>query len=263
MKEKQKETVGLFISDDALSEYLYKTLIPKKRVFPFSFEETSFTQSKVFQFGDILGIISTLKQENIDQLGLIGRIPPSKVFGKDIHISGKTLLNKEIEWKSEELMISVASKFEEVGIQILPLTCLLPETISQNKVYTSEKPNEDTLKDIKTGISFLKNIINFRAGQSVVIKKGVVVAVEGVEGTDLMIKRAGEFCENFTVIKIAGKNKNEKFDLPVVGPDTAKVISEAGGKTLAIETGKTIFFEKEETIDICEKGKIILLGVEI
>ncbi|MCK9266007.1 UDP-2,3-diacylglucosamine diphosphatase LpxI [bacterium] len=261
--KRQDKKIGLFVSNDNLSEYVHKAISKYNNVFPFAFEDTPLINSKVFQFGDIFGIISTLKQENIEHLAVIGRISPSKLFENNIHLSGKQFLEKETLWKGEELMASAVSGIEKEGIKIIPLSQLLKELIAENSVYTKNSPEKEEILDIKTGISLLQNILQFRTGQAVAVKRGMIIAVEGVEGTDSMITRAGTFCKGFTVVKIAGKNKDERFDLPVIGPGTVNAIATAGGKILAVEAGKTILFEKEETINICEKEKITLLGVEI
>ena len=89
----------------------------------------------------------------------------------------------------------------------------------------------------------------------------MIIAVEGIEGTDEMIKRTGKYVENFVVVKIAGGKKDERFDLPVVGPETIKTMVEAKGKIIAVESGKTIIFDKEKVINQCKKAGITFLGI--
>lgn len=263
VQEQQMErTTGLFISNDSLSAYVYKTIAKDCRVLCFSFEEIPFVKSQVFEFGDICGIASMLKKENVKQVAIIGRISPSKLFSQDIHCSGKFLLEKETQWQNENLMLKTTCWFEQQGIRLLPLTDLLKEIIAVKKVYTKKKTDKQQKKDITTGISLLKSLIPFRTGQAAVVKKAMVIAVEGIEGTDAMIKRAGEYCKDFIVVKMAGSNKDERFDLPTVGPTTIETMSEAGGKVLAIEAGKTILFEKEKTVALCEKNNIVLIGIK-
>jgi len=92
----------------------------------------------------------------------------------------------------------------------------------------------------------------------------MIVALEGIEGTDEMIRRAGKYCgqRGFVVVKIAGENKDERFDMPVVGPQTAKVLKTAGGKVIAVEAGKTIILDEEKTMKLCNENRIKFLGVK-
>jgi len=257
-----EEKTGLFVSADRLSEYALQTLQKKRAVFAFSFEETSFAPVRVFAFGDIAGILSALKKENVSSLAVIGRISPSSVFKEGIHPSGKEFLAGETRWKGEDLMSGVVSVMERAGIRVLPLTEILRDIIACEKVYTSRKPGEGELADIRTGMSLLERIMDFRAGQAVAVRKGMIVAVEGMEGTDSMIRRAGECCPGFTVVKMAGRKKDGRFDLPAVGPATAQNLAMARAGVLAVEAGKTILLDEEETVSICEKNGIILTGVK-
>ena len=58
-------------------------------------------------------------------------------------------------------------------------------------------------------------------GQTVVVKDRAVVAVEGMEGTDAAIARAGALAGAGTrVVKVAKPKQDMRFDVPVVGVAT-------------------------------------------
>ena len=81
-------------------------------------------------------------------------------------------------------------------------------------------------------------------GQTVVVKQGVVLAVEAVEGTDECIRRAGKFGgPGGVVVKRCKPNQDLRFDLPAAGPVTLEVMREAGAKVLGIEAGKTVLLD--------------------
>ncbi|HNS32895.1 MAG TPA: UDP-2,3-diacylglucosamine diphosphatase LpxI [bacterium] len=258
----KKGKTGLFVSKDALSEYVYRVLEKSNDVFPFSFEEIPFAESRIFHFGDISGIIAALKEADVRRLAIIGRIPASRLFGKDMQASGKLFLERESTWKGENLMAGIAAMLEKEGIKVLPLTPLLKEILAREIVYTEKQPDKQHLADVKTGISLLGSIMSFRTGQAAAVKNGMVIAIEGIEGTDSMIKRAGEYCRDFSVIKMAGRGKDERFDIPAVGPQTVKAMADSGAAILAIEAGKTILLDKEKTVSLCEENGIILAGVK-
>lgn len=257
-----KKKTGVFLSGDSLSEYVYNKLVKYTDVVPFSFEKIHFAKSRTFRFGDIAGILALLKKEGAGQLVMIGRIPPFFLFGKGMHLSGATFLGRQDKWQGESIMASAADFLEKEGINIVPLTTVLKELLAGNKVYTKAKPGESGLKDIRLGAALIKSLLPYRAGQAVAVKKGMVIAVEGVEGTDLMIERAGSYCKNFAVVKFAGRGKDKRFDLPVVGPGTIKVMAKAGGNILAVEAGKTLLLEEEKTVALCNRNGIVLAGIK-
>jgi len=255
-----KKKTGLFLSGDSLSEYVYNKLAKDGDIVSFAFEDIPFAESSRFRFGDVAGIMALLKKEKVGRLVMIGRIDPSSLFKGEIQDSGKSFLKGQAGWQGEALLASAASLLEKEGVRVLPLTQVLGELLAESRVYTAEKPDRNQLCDIDTGISLINSLSCYRAGQAAALKNGMVIAVEGIEGTDSMIKRAGGYCKGFTVVKLAGRGKDERFDLPVIGPGTAEAMKRAGGKVLAAEAGKTVIFEKEKTVSLCEENDIILLG---
>ncbi len=100
-------------------------------------------------------------------------------------------------------------------------------------------------------------------GQTVVVKKGVVVAVEAVEGTDGTIERGGALAQpGCVVVKVSKPHQDLRFDVPAVGVETVKAMREIGGAVLAVEAGKTILLEKEKLLREADAGGIAVVGVD-
>jgi hypothetical protein len=96
-------------------------------------------------------------------------------------------------------------------------------------------------------------------GQAVAVKERDVIAIEAIEGTAEMIKRAGTLCKrgNWTLVKVAKRNQDMRFDVPCVGTDT---ISENGCRCLVVEAGKVIIIDKPETLALADKLGIAIVG---
>ena len=77
-----------------------------------------------------------------------------------------------------------------------------------------------------------------------------------------MIQRTGEICKagGWTLIKTSKPNQDMRFDVPCVGPDTIKSLSENGGKCLVVEAEKTIIIDKPETIKLADQLGIAVVG---
>ena len=68
-------------------------------------------------------------------------------------------------------------------------------------------------------------------GQTVVVKDRAAVALEAMEGTDEVIRRAGRIAGPGTVVvKVAKPKQDMRFDVPVVGPGTLEAMREAGAR---------------------------------
>src|SRR5205807_931688 len=91
------------------------------------------------------------------------------------------------------------------------------------------------------GFRAAKVIGQFDIGQSVVVRSGAVIAVEGIEGTDATIRRAGQLANgDIVVVKVCKPTQDTRFDLPAVGPETVRTLAEMRGRALAVEAGRTI-----------------------
>ena len=99
-------------------------------------------------------------------------------------------------------------------------------------------------------------------GQAVIVREGDIIAVEAIEGTEQMIKRAGQFCRRggWTLIKTSKPKQDMRFDVPCVGAQTIRDMAENGGKTLVIEAGKTIIIDKPEALALADELGIVVVA---
>ena len=99
-------------------------------------------------------------------------------------------------------------------------------------------------------------------GQCVVVKDRMVLAVEAVEGTDETIRRAGKFRKGTVVVKVLKPNQDPRLDLPAAGLKTLETMVSAGARVLALEAGKTLFFEREEALKFADQHGLIVVGIK-
>ena len=95
------------------------------------------------------------------------------------------------------------------------------------------------------------------------MKNQAVLAVEAIEGTDEMIRRAGSLCTQggFTIVKVAKPQQDMRFDVPTIGTGTIQTMVTSGARLLAVEAGKTLFIDQEATVLLAEKHKIIIVAI--
>jgi UDP-2,3-diacylglucosamine hydrolase len=126
------------------------------------------------------------------------------------------------------------------------------------------KPSEAQVGDVRFGFRMAKEISRLEIGQTVVVKEGTVLAVEGFEGTDRCIARGGELAGKSgggTVVKVAKEKHDLRFDIPCLGPKTIEVCIEAGIGVLAFESGRSLLLEQETCALLAEKNKISVMTV--
>jgi DUF1009 family protein len=116
-------------------------------------------------------------------------------------------------------------------------------------------------EDVDLGWKTAKEIARLDVGQTVMVKNGTVLAVEGFEGTNEAIKRGGALArEGAVMIKVSKPNQDMRFDVPVVGVETIHVASEAQVRVIALEAGKTLLLERDAIIDLVERTKISIVA---
>ena len=100
-------------------------------------------------------------------------------------------------------------------------------------------------------------------GQSVSVKNRATLAVEAIEGTDEAIRRAGALCKSkgFVVVKVSKPEQDMRFDVPTIGLGTLQVMSEAGAVVLAVEAKKTLFIDREKTLEFADRHGIAIVAL--
>lgn len=142
----------------------------------------------------------------------------------------------------DRMLLTVTSLFASRGIEFMPATDFVPELLAACGWSAGPRLKPGQLKDVGMGWQLASEMGRLDVGQSVVVKGRAVLAVEAIEGTDECIRRAGQVCPagGFTVVKVAKPHQDMRFDVPTIGPGTLRSMHEAGGRVLAIESGRTI-----------------------
>ena len=254
-----KKNLAIFVNDDFFSKYSYEKLKKDYNLFPFSLKKSKNFDSFVLNDANLNLLLDFFKKNKIELVFFVGKVNQNILFG-NLHISIKNLLEEIENFKPEEIMKKIANFLENNGFEILKQDEVFKEEIAEEKIYTYPLTEEEK-KDVKFGFSVLMDIIKHNIGQSLIVKNGMILGVEGIEGTDEFIKRIGKYCTEFVFIKGCSDEKDIRFDLPVIGIKTIKNLIEAKGKVIAIKAGKTIILNKEKVIEECFKNRIKLTGI--
>jgi hypothetical protein len=127
---------------------------------------------------------------------------------------------------------------------------------------TRRKPGGDERRDIAYGLKVARTLSALDLGQTVVIKDRAAVALEAMEGTDEVIRRAGRLAgAGTTVVKLAKPRQDMRFDVPVVGTRTLEAMREAEARTLAVEAGRTLLLDRAAVVAAADAAGIALWGM--
>ena len=204
-----------------------------------------------------------IKNFGSDKLIMAGRIPKKIIYCLPLLFDKitRSILKKSLR-DDHSLLGAVVKVFESEGIQVIPYWQILPEFIASAGKLTSREPTKNELSDIECGKKILRVTLPCSFGQAICIAGGAVVAIEAMEGTDQMIKRAGTLAGRGVVVKMIREDQDLRYDLPTVGTKTLENMHESGLTCLAVESGKTLILEPEKFFNLAEKFNISVWGIQ-
>lgn len=166
--------------------------------------------------------------------------------------------------QNQTLLRALADDFESEGFHLAHSAKYSPELLVEEGVLSRRRPSPAQLDDIRFGWQIAKRMADLDVGQSVAVSEQSTLAVEGIEGTDNNILRAGQYCRRrgFTLIKVAKDGHDMRFDVPAIGPKTVETMHRAGGAVIAMEAGKTLIIDREETIELARRYGIVLIALK-
>lgn len=204
------------------------------------------------------------KKESVTKVIMAGQISPYRLFSKEIEKGKdlKSLLTNLKDKRADTIFGAIAEKLKEGGLELLDSTVFIKDLLPRKGALTKLGPDFSTWEDIYFGLELAKAVAHLDIGQTVAVKDKAVVAVEALEGTDNLIRRAGKITRGeFTVVKVSKPMQDMRFDIPVVGLNTVKNLIRAKAVCLAIEATKTIFLDKEASIKLADQKGISIVAV--
>lgn len=161
------------------------------------------------------------------------------------------------------LLRGVAGELEKEGITVRAPTLFLPELLAQAGCWTKRKPSRGEMADVRFGWPIVKEIGRLDIGQTVVVRRGSVMAVEAIDGTDATIRRGGKLGRKQTVVIKASKPTQDlRFDMPAVGIQTIETMQEVGATVLAVEANRSLAFDRGEMVLRANRSGIAILAID-
>jgi len=204
------------------------------------------------------------KSEGITQIVMAGQISPYRLFSKEIDKDAelKNILAQIKDKKADTIFGAIAERLKGLGFELLNSTTFIEDLLPQKGILTKREPNFNEWEDIYFGFDLAKEVAFLDIGQTVAVKDKAIVAVEALEGTDNLIRRAGKIAKGgFTVVKVSKPKQDMRFDIPVVGLNTVKNLVREEAMCLAIEAGKTIFIDRQISAELADKKGISIVAV--
>jgi DUF1009 family protein len=213
--------------------------------------------------GALSKLIDICKREGISQVMMCGQVKHAKVFSSIVPDWRLVKLLASLEAKNTEALINgVAKILADEGITLADSTLLLKDLLAPEGVLTRRKPSPDEERDIDYGRRIAAALSEHDIGQSVAIAERACVAVEAMEGTDAMLRRAASLVEGKPLRLVKGSRRRQHllFDVPVVGPQTIDVMRETGTTALAMDAGRTLLLDRDELLTRANTASVAIVA---
>ncbi|MDY3229490.1 MAG: UDP-2,3-diacylglucosamine diphosphatase LpxI [Kiritimatiellia bacterium] len=194
---------------------------------------------------------------------LAGQVNPLSLFRGRFDPEVKSWLAELPVKNAHTIFGKLTEKFADVGVPILPASYFMDDQMPGVGVLTNRGLTESERSDVEHAMQIAEDMGEHDVGQTVMVKSGMVLAVEAFEGTNAAIKRGGKLGRGGGVVfKAARKGHDMRFDIPVVGLKTLKVIKKAGATALAFQAGRLVLLDRESVIAYANAHNIAIVGVD-
>ncbi|OLD56866.1 MAG: hypothetical protein AUI54_04760 [Acidobacteria bacterium 13_1_40CM_2_56_5] len=215
--------------------------------------------------GQLGKLIKTFKSEGVDHAVMAGQVKHKQIFSSIVpDLRMIQLLASLVTKNTDSLIGAVARVLENEGIQLIDSTLFLRPLLPDPGVLTRRAPSEEEKRDLDYGYKIARELGRLDLGQSVAVTDGACIALEAMEGTDAVMERAASQVNGrpLRVVKLAKPNQDLRFDVPVIGPATVRLMARLSVSALAIEARKTLMIDREELIREADAQGISIIAVE-
>ncbi len=241
-----------------------------KRVVAFAFRrETEWAIEKHadevvwLHLGSLGALLDAVKSRGIEHIVMAGQIKPTRLFSLRLDAKALAILRTLKTRNAHTIFGAIGEELRKIGAELLPACRFMETEMPAAGVLGRRAPDEREQADIRLGAKVAKVTSGLEIGQTVVVKEGTILAVEGFEGTDQTILRAGRLGgPGSVVVKVAKLGHDMRFDIPIIGERTFKMLKKAKATCLAVEAKRTILLAREKLVAEADRLGIALVAFD-
>ena len=221
---------------------------------------------------DFNEMIKIFNNYDIKKLIFAGKFYRQKKYKKKISKEVKKILDETKFFGDDSTLKKIKNFFENNGFEVVSPNTLIKHNFKANEIIFNKKfHNDENLKylqnTIKIGKSILDLISKFDIGQSIVARKNHILGIEGIEGTNELIKRCGKFYNKQlnednsfgpVLIKLPKLDQTLDLDMPVVGIDTIKLAHKFNFFGIGFLQTGVLILNEPEIRSFCESKNFYL-----
>ncbi len=206
------------------------------------------------------------KEEGVKEIVLIGTIkrPSFADLIPDLRTASFFAKLGTKALGDDGILRALVKEIEEEGMKVVGIQEVVPNILAPSGILTKQTPSKEDEEDIRRGVEVAFNLGKLDVGQSVVVQQGLVLGVEGIEGTDKLIIRCNDYKRKGKapiLVKLRKPEQDMRIDLPTIGVKTVENAHNSGFKGIAIHEGNTLIVNQEEVVKLANKYKMFIKSI--
>ncbi|MGA2864816.1 MAG: UDP-2,3-diacylglucosamine diphosphatase LpxI [Verrucomicrobiota bacterium] len=214
--------------------------------------------------GQLSRLVAAFTERHVRHCVMAGQIAPRNLYHVRPDLRAMALLLRLKQRNAQTIFGALAEELKRDGVELIEATPWLRPLMPGQGFQRGPTLSEGQRADVDFGFRMAKEIARLEIGQTVVVKHGTVLAVEGFEGTDQCLARGGRLGGKeggAVAVKVAKENHDWRFDIPCLGPQTLQTCAAARIAALAFEAGKSLLLEQETCEGLANRHKISVTTV--
>lgn len=162
------------------------------------------------------------------------------------------------------ILRALIKEIEIENMRVVGIHEVMPELLAREGILTKRKPDKQAESDIRRGVEVALALGQLDVGQSVIVQQGLVLGVEGIEGTDELVSRCGSYQRKGAagiLVKLRKPQQDVRIDLPAIGTRTIENLHKAGFRGLAVHAGNALMVDEEEVVRLADKYGMFIKGI--
>ncbi len=172
----------------------------------------------------------------------------------------------------DSLLVKVIALIEEEGFHVIGAHEVAADILVESGLIAGPQLLGDDKRDILLGFEAVRLLGQLDVGQAAVVQNGRVIALEAAEGTDAVLARCAELKaigrvkwkgRSGVLVKRAKPGQDLRVDLPTIGAQTIAAAAEIGLAGVALEAGRVLIADREETVKQANEKNIFIWGADV
>lgn len=196
------------------------------------------------------------------------RLRPWRLDWTALRLFGRAL--RLLARGDDAMLRGFGAVFEERGLRLISPAEVLGEALTLPPgPLGRHAPSSADLADAARAAAIVAALGPLDVGQGAVVARGLCLAVEAIEGTDLMLARIADLPPerrqaapppSGVLWKAPKPGQDRRFDLPAIGPATVEGAARAGLRGIVAAAGETQLLEAEATREAADRLGLFVFG---